>query len=169
MHRKTYFIVSSIWLFIVIAIMLASTYMVVNLISTGTSLFSQGHRLDAIASVTINGVQVYAKTAITTEQLSKGLGGVSILRDDEGMLFTFEKPGYHSFWMKDMLIPIDIIWIGESSQVVDISHNVKPESYPRIYQPTATSLYVLEVNSGWAERHGVSQGDLVEIKPQTYL
>ena len=66
--------------------------------------------------------------------------------------------------MKDMLFPIDIIWIGESGQVIGVTERVKPDSFPQTYQPPAPVLYVLEVQNGWAERHKIKIGDLVTIK-----
>lgn len=143
--------------------------MITDFMSMNTSLSSQGYQPDTVALVTINGTQVYAQIANTTEQQTRGLAGVSDLREDEGMLFAFTKPGYYSFWMKGMIVPIDIIWIGENGKVIGVTENVSPESYPQIYQPTTPSLYVLEVKSGWAARHNVSQGDLVDIKATPYL
>ena len=80
-----------------------------------------------------------------------------------GMLFVFDQPDYHSFWMKDMLFAIDIIWIDENKKIVDITHNAEPESYPKIFQPSSPAQYVLEVNSFWAAEHGIVIGDVLNF------
>lgn len=92
-----------------------------------------------------------------------GLSGRDSISDDEGALFVFDFPRPYSFWMKGMSFPIDIIWIGEDKRVVDITENLRPESYPAHYQPRYPAQYVLEVNSGWARRHGVQIGMQVTL------
>lgn len=91
------------------------------------------------------------------------MGGREKLPENSGMLFVFEKQDYYSFWMKDMLFPIDIIWIDKNKKIIDITHNAKPESYPKTFKPRFSAHYVLEVNSGWAEAAQVMIGELVEI------
>jgi len=67
--------------------------------------------------VKIAGQNIKVDLALTPETQEKGLSGRSGLKDDEGMLFVFEKPDKYSFWMKDMNFPIDIIWMGEDMRV----------------------------------------------------
>ncbi|MEK9174698.1 MAG: DUF192 domain-containing protein [Patescibacteria group bacterium] len=89
----------------------------------------------------------------------QGLGGRKNLPSDQGMLFIFEKPDKYSFWMRDMEFPLDIIWLDENKTVVDMVKDAKPESYPSTYfTPNKTALYVLEVNTGWAEKNNVKTG-----------
>ena len=63
--------------------------------------------------------------------------------------------------MKDMYFPIDIIWIGENNTIVDITKNLSPRTYPKTFSPKTEAKYVLEVNSGYVEAHGINIGDLV--------
>lgn len=91
----------------------------------------------------------------TPPERARGLSGIDSIEDDEGMLFVFGGPRRYSFWMKDMRFPIDIVWIGEDRRVVDITENLRPESYPAQYQPREPAQYVLEVNTGWARRHNI--------------
>src|SRR3989344_2846222 len=59
----------------------------------------------------------------------RGLSGTPALAPTEGMLFEFPTNALHSIWMKDMLIPIDIVWLSDEFLVVDIRENVSPDSF----------------------------------------
>lgn len=93
----------------------------------------------------------------------KGLGGRKFLSEDDGMLFVFDNPGIYGFWMKDMEFPIDIVWIGPDKIVISVSSNVATSTYPEIFLPSAPASYVLEINSGSAERHNISAGTKLEF------
>ena len=113
--------------------------------------------------VSVRDMKVKVDLALTLEEQGQGLSGRESLKEDEGMLFVFEKPGQYSFWMKDMNFPIDIIWIGENLKVVYIKENVLPESYPETYGPDRDAKYVLEVISGFSEKNNLKIGDRVEF------
>lgn len=95
----------------------------------------------------------------TSEEFARGLSGHAPLAENEGMLFLFDQPDRYSFWMPDMRFAIDIIWIGSDWRIVDISHNVTPESYPEVFTPSAPAQYVLEVPADSAERYGWKVGE----------
>lgn len=103
---------------------------------------------------------VDSKVADDASERQSGLAGMQSLAADEGMLFVFEEPGLHGFWMKDMLISIDIIWINSDKKVVHIEENVSPNSYPELtFTPNAEAQYVLEIASGQVQEIGISLGD----------
>ena len=116
---------------------------------------------DNIKYVKIAGVTLKVDLATTKEQQEKGLSFRNNLKNDEGMLFVFEKPSIHHFWMKDMSFPIDIIWIGEDLKVIYIEKNVNPDTYPQTFGPNKDSLYVLEVNAGFSEKNYLKENDKV--------
>ena len=94
-----------------------------------------------------------------------GLSGRRNLGDYEGMLFIFEQEGNFSFWMKDMEINLDMIFIDEEKFVVDIRENLEPcsENFcPSIYS-RSSFMYNLEVNSGFVEKNGIGIGDSVDL------
>ena len=88
------------------------------------------------------------------------------LRADRGMLFLFPDIDVHSFWMKDTLIPLDIIWIDDSSRVVHVKANVPPckaDPCPS-YTPSGAARYVLELAAGQAAAHGVVAGSQITMR-----
>lgn len=116
---------------------------------------------DRIA-VALGGVEVSSMIADTPAERAQGLSGVALLKENEGMLFIFPADDRLGFWMKDMLISIDMIWLSSDKQVVHIEERVSPDSYPKTFRPDTPARYVLEVPAGWAERHGVKVGDTAE-------
>ncbi|MCX5680982.1 MAG: DUF192 domain-containing protein, partial [Candidatus Omnitrophica bacterium] len=80
---------------------------------------------------------------------------------EEGMFFVFPQNVQATFWMKNTLFPLDIIWIDEHKKVVYIEKNVPPclqEKCPT-YGPVQPVLYVLEVNAGFADANNVHVGN----------
>ena len=100
-----------------------------------------------------------AQEVHTKKKKEKGLQGVSSLPEDQGMLFCFEEPQEVSMWMKDTLIPLDIIFINEDNEVVKVAQGEPNDETPIIAQDT---LYVLEVN----KNSGVKEGDELEIQDE---
>ena len=113
-------------------------------------------------------VGVTLEVARTNEERARGLGGHAPLGETEGMLFVFERPAFHSFWMKGMLFPLDLIWI-ENGVVVHIERDAPhfpagtPDIQLPIYAPLAPASYVLEVNAGFTASYGIEVGSQVEL------
>lgn len=125
---------------------------------------SNGYRQ---VNVIVNGVVLVADIAATDEQRTKGLSVKDSLADNEAMLFVLDNEGEHTFWMKNMKFPIDIIWIDTDKTVVHIEHNLQPcssELFCPTYKPNDESLYVLETVGGFAERHDIVKGTIVEFE-----
>jgi uncharacterized membrane protein (UPF0127 family) len=97
------------------------------------------------------------------EDRARGLMNRTRLDPEAGMLFVFEESGDHSFWMKNTFLPLDMIFVDEQGRVAGVLENVPPlTTEPRtIGRP---SRYVLEVNGGWAARHGVRRGYAVRFE-----
>lgn len=113
--------------------------------------------------------ELVVEIADTHLSRSKGLMYREQLNENAGMLFIFEKPGKHSFWMWDTKISLDMIWIDSNKQVVYIQPNVPPcteslKSRCTIYKPDQNALYVLEVNSGFVNEFNVQIGDRVDFE-----
>jgi len=100
------------------------------------------------------------------EELHRGLQNRKSLAPNNGMLFVFEKSWPYAFWMKDTLIPLDMIWMDYARRIVHIEHNVPPceaDPCPR-YPPGHEALYVLEINAGYADKFKLKLGDTAEFR-----
>ncbi len=107
---------------------------------------------------------VTVEIAATADEQSRGLMFRGSLPAAEGMLFRFAQEGTHQFWMKNTLIPLDILWMDAQGRIVHIETARPCEAEPcPSFGPTAPTRYVLEVNAGWAEAHGVAVGDIARL------
>jgi uncharacterized membrane protein (UPF0127 family) len=102
--------------------------------------------------------------ATTPIQQARGLMSVESLGNSSGMLFVFERGGVYPFWMKDVLIPLDIIWIDSDGKVVFIANDAQQcsSSCPSI-DPGIEARYVLEINGGTSKSIGLEVGDTMVI------
>jgi len=100
--------------------------------------------------------------AQTPEARIQGLMFRDYLLENSGMLFIFQKPQIHNFWMKNTLIPLDIIWLDKNSKVIYIQ-TLQPcqEQTCPSYGPNQDSKYVLELNAGTAEKINLKIGDKI--------
>lgn len=115
--------------------------------------------------VTVKGETFKVELANTQEKRELGLGGRTSLADDEGMLFVFSASGFYPFWMKDMEMPIDIIWINDGL-IADVAANVPaPVEGEKLgnYYPVNPGNLVLEVNAGVIDKLGIKIGDPVQV------
>jgi uncharacterized membrane protein (UPF0127 family) len=104
-----------------------------------------------------NGFEVTTELAITEAERQLGLMFRDKLDPDQGMLLVFEQEGYYSIWMKNMKIPLDILWLDKDKRIVHIERSVPPckeEPCPS-YRSEIPSMYVLEVKSGEVERNKI--------------
>lgn len=108
-------------------------------------------------------VRVWVEIADTPEARARGLMYRRELAADGGMLFVFPQEERLEFWMKNTLLPLDMIFIGADLRVVGIVERAQPLStVPR--GPGVPAQYVLEVNGGFAASHGLQAGDRVEFR-----
>ena len=103
--------------------------------------------------------------ADSPEEHLQGLAGRPSLKNDQAMLFIFERPDLYGFWMKGMLFSIDIIWI-KDNQVIGFAEDLDPDSSPspKLYYPPALVDRVLEVRSGAVRERQIQIGQVVEIR-----
>ena len=80
--------------------------------------------------------------------------------EDEGMLFLFETSEQQSFWMRNTYIPLDIMFVDENGVITTIHENVKTQSDASL-PSNGPAKYVVEVNGGYAQRHGIKLGDKI--------
>lgn len=112
------------------------------------------------AEVCIEGNCFFVELAKTNVEKSRGLMLRESLEDNEGMLFMYDSDGEYNFWMKDTLIPLDIIWINAEREVVFIKHGALPcGEICNVIGPKTNARFVLEINGGLSETLGINIGD----------
>jgi uncharacterized protein len=92
-----------------------------------------------------------------------GLMGRPVMEERQGMLFVFEQEQMASFWMKNTILPLDIIFINKLGMIVTICKNTTPFS-EQAYSATALTLLVLEVNAGFTDKYNIKEGDRINWK-----
>lgn len=110
-----------------------------------------------IKKISINDSIFRAEMVSNSEKIQKGLGERKKICQKCAMLFQFPDSEKHSFWMKGMLFPLDIIWIS-NGKVVHIEKNVS-EKFSGVLSPQTEADQVLEINAGLADGMGVKIGD----------
>lgn len=113
-----------------------------------------------------DGFSVHVEVAADDATRQQGLMYRDRLSPDRGMIFFFPKSGDYPFWMKNTIIPLDMIWIDDQRRIAHVAHDVPPchadpcPSYP----PGAEARYVLEVAAGVAARHALENGQTLRFE-----
>lgn len=103
--------------------------------------------------------------AITTQEHARGLMFRESLCEECGMLFVFQDEQPRTFWMKNTLIPLDIIWMNSQKEITGISEAMPCTSDPcKTYSPQGNAKYVLEVNAGFSQRNDLGAGSKLEFR-----
>ena len=110
-------------------------------------------------NISINNKTYSVKEAITPSEKLKGLQNVDSLDNNSGMIFYYNPPQDVSFWMKDVKIPLDVIFINEDQDVVKVS---KGQPNDEDYMTARNIAYVLELN----QDSGVKKGDSIEFEDE---
>ena len=105
--------------------------------------------------------------AKTTSQLALGLGNRQVLCSNCGMIFIFPFEGSLPFWMKDTLIPLDMIWVNSQNKIVSIQ-TAQPEIGTsdlnlKQYKNDTPAKYVIELNAGKSTELNIKVGDTIDI------
>ena len=138
----------------------ASGRAVTNSSASNSSLTAPTHYV-----VTVGNTTVYAEAANTPAEREAGLMNRTALNQDAGMLFVFPAEQIQSFWMKNMRIPLDIVFITPDMRVLEIYQSVPPCTGDpcALYTSSAPIKYALEVNAGFSARNGITSGAAVLI------
>ncbi len=107
--------------------------------------------------------RVDVEVAATPEARTRGLMWREELPAGQGMLFIFPEEEVQSFWMRNTLIPLDMLFINSAGKIVGIVENAQPRTL------TSRSVglpgrYVLEVPGGWCQKVGITRGGTVEFQ-----
>lgn len=111
----------------------------------------------------INGQSYTLEVARTSAARSKGLSNRSSINTHTGMIFVFDKPGTYRFWMKDTLIPLELIWFDTNYSAIaqqTLTVEKDPTNPINTYEPPQPAQYAVELNAGELE---VPTGSLLNI------
>ncbi len=105
--------------------------------------------------------KIDVEIADDSEEQIRGLMYREELSDSEGMLFMFPDEVIRNFWMKNTLIPLDIIFLDKDLRVVHIASDTTPNQTTETYNSILPSKYVLEMNAGWSQIALLSEKDQI--------
>jgi uncharacterized protein len=137
---------------------------VLILLAFGIRSTLAAQKLPTITVFAAPDVRIEAELAYTDASRSRGLMFRESLSPDAGMLFLFPSLEIQSFWMKNTLIPLDILWLNERKEVVYLltAHPCRKDPCESL-APLQKALYVLEVNAGFARKHKIDIGTQLEF------
>jgi len=142
-----------------------TTLIIIFLIFIFISFSNNNQKNSPFTQLTINNQIIYLEIPITPLEFSRGLMNRDNLDKNSGMFFIFKDNKLRSFWMKNTLIPLDLIFIDSDYKIIDIKHDFKPcKSDPcESYTSSIPAMYVLEINSGLAKEFNIKISQ--KIKP----
>ena len=118
----------------------------------------------AVSQLTIvsasGGHRFTVEIAETPAQMEQGLMFRRVLPADQGMLFDYQRPTMATMWMRNTLIPLDMLFVDARGRIVNIHQRAVPQS-DDIIASAAPVLAVIELNGGTAARLGIKPGDRV--------
>jgi uncharacterized membrane protein (UPF0127 family) len=114
------------------------------------------------------GRKIIAEVMVTPQDMARGMMYRDSLAPDRGMLFIHHQQGRYPYWMHNVKIPLDIIWMDSSRRVIEVSTNTppcdgKPAQECPTYGGTQTALFVLELAGGLADQYGIKEGVVLDF------
>ena len=116
--------------------------------------------MDGKTSKVITTVNI--EVADNDAERAQGLMYRDTMAENNAMLFLMEVAEPQTFWMKNTIISLDIIYADADKRIVSISKNCKPQSLDQI-PSVKPALYVVEVNAGYTAQHNIKVGDMISF------
>jgi uncharacterized protein len=130
--------------------------------AAGTRHPTSGLAVVPLTVTSANGKHAFkVEVAGTTEEQAKGLMFRTAMGADEGMIFPMNPPRMASFWMRNTVIPLDLIFVGTDHKILNIAAQAVPYDETPLYS-NGRVIAVLELNGGRAAQLGIAPGDKVE-------
>jgi uncharacterized membrane protein (UPF0127 family) len=147
------------------AILPAAAMVLFGLASCGTGAAGRGGRnaLNTREVVLPDGSRIQCEVMIRPEDMARGMMYRDTLAPDRGMLFIHSQPGRYPYWMHNVKVPLDIIWLDAQRRIVEMSPHTPPcqaaaDQCPN-YGGNKESITVLEMAAGSIQRHGLALGN----------
>jgi len=116
------------------------------------------------SQVKVAGHPLKVELAIEEPQRLQGLMYRKALGKEDGMLFIFDEPGYHSIWMKNTLIPLSVAFVDKDGVILNIA-DMEPQTLDS-HMAAGPATYAIETNKGWFAANKVKAGDKVTGLPR---
>jgi len=136
--------------------------LVFSMLTLVLSACAQGPRIEIVGPDGVVRTAVSVQIADTFASREYGLMFRKHLDEDAGMIFVFKAPQHQEFWMKNTVIPLDMIFADGNGKIIGVVSRAEPFS-EAIDAVDGDSQYVLEVNGSFCERHGVKAGDTLRF------
>lgn len=140
---------------------IVSIILAIGILSFALFLYMQHAPLSEEKTVTYHAFRF--EIADSDAERTQGLSGRRDVPAGSGLLFIFDRPERYGFWMKDMLISIDIIWLSDDGTILAIEEAVSPDTYPTPFYPPRPVRYVLETRVGEAKAQGWVVGTRIQL------
>jgi uncharacterized membrane protein (UPF0127 family) len=111
--------------------------------------------------IAIGKVELNVFIADTFDKREQGLSGTKYLPPYSGMLFVFPQEGVYPFWMKNMNYSLDLLWINSNGEIVHVSEEVSPDTYPSQISSPFPIRSVLEVPAGFFKKENLKIGEKI--------
>lgn len=120
---------------------------------------------DDLVTLQVAGRAVAFEVALSPAEHGRGLMGRTEMADDRGMLFLYRTEQMRRFWMKDTLIPLDIVFLDSAGTVINVEEAPAGVEKPGFVSRRPARM-VIELNRGWSRTHGLEPGDTVAVPPE---
>lgn len=117
-----------------------------------------------VVKIGVAGHALRVEVVATTEQRSRGLMFRQKLAKNDGMLFVFDDPGYHSMWMKNTPLPLSVAFIDGEGRILNIA-DMEPHTLDS-HAAAGPARYAIETNRGWFAERRIKAGDKVTGLPK---
>jgi len=114
--------------------------------------------------VLVAGHPLKVELAVEEPQRLQGLMFRKSMGKEDGMLFIFDEPGYHSIWMKNTLIPLSVAFVDKDGVILNIV-DMEPQTLDS-HMAAGPAVYAIETNRGWYADKKVKAGDKVTGLPK---
>jgi len=145
-----------------VAVPIIGFVLIIIVVSFFVSIFS--HMAQPTITIRLGDGIFKAKVASTEQQRQKGLADVDRLESSEALLMVFPDQGKWSIWMKDMKVPIDVVWLDFNKKVIYSVANISPEiSDLETYAPKTLAKYVVELPAGTIKSKAINNNSVADF------
>lgn len=128
----------------------------------GTTFIHEGNLTFRIGDSAVTEIEI--EIADTEGTITQGLMHRKSMPFNQGMLFIFPDSEPRSFWMKNTVIPLDIIYVSSDLEIVSIKDHTTPFSTDSVPSDNKSAKFVIEVNAGFAGKFGIKEGHMVSFE-----